>query len=134
MEVKPYNIFVSVSYPPDTDTPGYQEEMETKPFLTKKLSESGSVFKPSQVASDIVTYSAKGYFGISNGLDGWLLKQLHPGMSPINNLWEFTQGVLMASLARFIAMFYILSWDIECRSEVQRQLKEGNTATAKKKK
>jgi 3-dehydrosphinganine reductase len=22
MELKPYNIFVSVSYPPDTDTPG----------------------------------------------------------------------------------------------------------------
>jgi hypothetical protein len=25
-------------------TPGYEEEMLTKPFITKKLSESGSVF------------------------------------------------------------------------------------------
>lgn len=45
MEVKPYNIFVSVAYPPDTDTPGYEVEMQTKPELTRKISESGSVFK-----------------------------------------------------------------------------------------
>jgi len=25
MEVKPYGIYVSVCYPPDTDTPGYKE-------------------------------------------------------------------------------------------------------------
>lgn len=44
MEVKPYGILVSVAYPPDTDTPGYKIEMETKPLITKKISESGKVF------------------------------------------------------------------------------------------
>lgn len=41
MECKPFNIFVSVSYPPDTDTPGYKVEMTTKPDMTKSISESG---------------------------------------------------------------------------------------------
>ncbi|XP_077666864.1 3-ketodihydrosphingosine reductase isoform X2 [Eretmochelys imbricata] len=30
MEVKPYNIYVTVAYPPDTDTPGFAEEIKTK--------------------------------------------------------------------------------------------------------
>ena len=60
MELKPFNIIVSVSYPPDTETPGYQTEMQTKPLLTKKLSESGQVFSAEYVAKDIVNYSCKG--------------------------------------------------------------------------
>lgn len=30
MEVKPYNIYVTLSFPPDTDTPGFKEENLTK--------------------------------------------------------------------------------------------------------
>ncbi|RXM93783.1 3-ketodihydrosphingosine reductase [Acipenser ruthenus] len=30
MEIKPYNIYVTVAYPPDTDTPGLAEENKTK--------------------------------------------------------------------------------------------------------
>ena len=78
MELKPFNIYVSVVYPPDTDTPGYEVEMQSKPDITKKLSESGSVFKPTEVAVDMVTYSGMGYFGISTGLDGWFLCQVMP--------------------------------------------------------
>lgn len=32
MEVKPYNIYVTLSFPPDTDTPGFKEENITKVF------------------------------------------------------------------------------------------------------
>ena len=114
MELKPYNVLVSIAYPPDTDTPGYEEEMKSKPFLTKKLSESGSVFKAEEVAKDIVIYSNKGYFGIATGLDGWLLKQLHPGMSPVNVLWEVLQQIVFAPVARAISIFYVKVWDLEC--------------------
>ena len=54
-------------------------------YYNRIISESGVVFTASTVAEDIVYYSTRGYFGISTGLDGWLLKQLHPGMTPINN-------------------------------------------------
>jgi hypothetical protein len=88
--------------------------MLTKPDITKKLSESGSVFSPVEVARDIVRFSGQGYFGISTGLDGWLLKQLHPGMSPVNNAWEVAQGIFFAPMCRLISIFYVMAWDMEC--------------------
>lgn len=30
LKIKPYNIYVTVAYPPDTDTPGLAEENKTK--------------------------------------------------------------------------------------------------------
>lgn len=119
MEVRPFNIYVSVSYPPDTDTPGYKNEMLSKPALTHMLSESG-VFPPKDIAMDIVNYSAKGYFAISHGFDGWLLKLLHPGMSPINNVWEVTQQVLGCALARVVTFFYIVPWDAMVAREIAK--------------
>lgn len=128
MEVKPHGIYVSVVYPPDTDTPGYEIEMETKPAITKKLSESGSVFKPNEVARDLVTYSGMGYFAISTGLDGWFLTQVHPGMTPINNIWETVTPLFMAPLCRIISLCYVIAWDQLCAAEVKREstAKKGN--------
>ncbi|XP_025049981.1 3-ketodihydrosphingosine reductase isoform X3 [Alligator sinensis] len=54
MEVKPYNIYITVAYPPDTDTPGFAEESKTKPLETKLISETSSVCQAEQVARIIV--------------------------------------------------------------------------------
>jgi len=107
MEVRPFGIYVSVAYPPDTDTPGYKNEMLTKPSLTATLSSAGTVFKPALVARDIANYSSLGYFGITTGFDGWLLKQLHPGMTPVHNAWEVLCQVLFCPIARIISVFYV---------------------------
>jgi 3-dehydrosphinganine reductase len=127
MEVRPFNIYVSVSYPPDTDTPGYKNEMLDKPELTKMLSESG-VFLPKDIAMDIINFSSKGYFAISHGFDGWLLKLLHPGMSPVNNIWEVTQQILFCAVARIITLFYLIPWDSMVAKEMA---KLDNAATEK---
>jgi 3-dehydrosphinganine reductase len=132
MELKPYGIYVSVAYPPDTNTPGYENEMETKPEITKKISESGSVFSSQEVASDIVSSSTAGYFNISTGLDGWMLRQLHPGMSPVNNLFECIQPVLFAPLSRIISIIYVLSWDQMAAEEVSKNAKKGTEDKKKK--
>ena len=124
MELKPHGIMVSVAYPPDTDTPGYEIEMQTKPDITKKLSESGSVFSSEAVASDIVSQSGYGYFGIATGFEGWFLKLAHPGMSPINNLWETTQLTLLCPIAKFISIFVVLTWDIQCADSIRAELRE----------
>lgn len=121
MEVKPWNILVSVAYPPDTDTPGYELEMLSKPELTKKISESGSVFPAKDVADDIVDGSAKGFYNISTGLDGWMLKQLHPGMSPVNNLWDAFQPVMFAPLCRAISIVYVAVWNSICLADRKEQ-------------
>ena len=49
MEVHPFNIFVSVAYPPDTDTPGFQVEELSKPAETSMICGAGSVFKADRV-------------------------------------------------------------------------------------
>jgi len=131
MEVKPYGIFVSVCYPPDTDTPGYEAEMLSKPDITKSLSDAGSIFTSEHVADNIVSFSAKGYFGISTGFDGWLLKQLHPGMSPCNNLFEVWQGILFSGVARFISLFYISQWDSQCFDAAEKAVSAKRDAKKK---
>ena len=133
MELKPYNIYVSVAYPPDTNTPGYESEMETKPEVTKKISESGSVFSSQEVASDIVTLSTAGYFNISTGLDGWMLRQLHPGMSPVNTLFEVIQPLLFTPLCRAISIIYVYSWDQMAEEEVRKKNENKNLGDKKKK-
>ena len=50
MEVAPYGIRVSVNCPPDTDTPGFEEENKTKPEETKLISEGAGLFQPNIVA------------------------------------------------------------------------------------
>ena len=90
------------------------------------------MFTSDDVASDIVKFSGRGYFGISTGFDGWLLKQLHPGMSPCNNLWEVWQGILFSGLARFISVFYIASWDADCRAAAEKDAAKKHAANKAK--
>ena len=106
--------------------------MTSKPSITKKISESGTVFQAHDVARDIVHYSTLGYFGISIGLDGWLLKQLHPGMSPLNSIWEIAQQVVFSPLARIISVFYLAAWDQLCAQEHKSEMAATSTNHSKK--
>jgi 3-dehydrosphinganine reductase len=118
MEVKPFNIQICVAYPPDTDTPGYKEEMLTKPLITKKISESGSVFTPVQVAQNIVEDSEEGYYTISTGVDGWFLKQAHAGMTPMNNPTEVAQQIIFSGILRLVGVFYMTFWNYVVKSNM----------------
>jgi len=110
-ELKPHNVYVSVSYPPDTDTPGYEIEMKDKPEITKTLSEGSAVYSAEYVAKGIVRYSGEGYFGIGVGPEGFLLKHLHAGMSPVNNFTETCQQLVMYPICRLISIVVVLFWD-----------------------
>ena len=46
--MKAFGIGVSVAYPPDTDTPGYEKEMEGKPAVTHLIEEGAGLFCPAQ--------------------------------------------------------------------------------------
>lgn len=47
-QVKAFGIGVSVAYPPDTDTPGYEKENEGKPAATHAIEEGAGLFCPEQ--------------------------------------------------------------------------------------
>ena len=110
-EVKPYNIRVCISFPPDTDTPGFARENLMKPELTKVLSDSGSLFTPQKIADDILKGIDFGRFYIYHGMDGFLLAMLNCGMSPVHSLLEGVRQIAVVSLFRLISFYYLLDFD-----------------------
>ncbi|XP_077633675.1 3-ketodihydrosphingosine reductase [Crocuta crocuta] len=131
MEVKPYNVYVTVAYPPDTDTPGYAEENKTKPLETRLISETISVCKPEQVAKQIVKDAIQGNFNSSIGSDGYMLSSLTCGMAPVTSITEGLQQVVTMGLFRTIALFYLGSFDsIVRRCMMQRAKSEVTDKTA----
>lgn len=53
-QVRSYGIKVTVSLPPDTDTPGFAAEEKNKPEETKLISQSSGLFSPDEVARKIL--------------------------------------------------------------------------------
>ena len=49
-EVAPFNIKVTVNCPPDTDTPGFAVENQTKPEETHLIAGGAGLFQPSAIA------------------------------------------------------------------------------------
>uniref|UniRef100_A0A8C5BF95 3-dehydrosphinganine reductase n=1 Tax=Gadus morhua TaxID=8049 RepID=A0A8C5BF95_GADMO len=122
MEMKPYNIYVTVAYPPDTDTPGFVEENKTKPLETRLISETAAVCQPDQVAKIFVKDTVQGNFNSSVGPDGYMLSALTCGMSPVTSITEGLQQIVTMGLFRTIALFYLCSFDsIVRRCMIQRE-------------
>lgn len=122
MEMKPYNIYVTVAFPPDTDTPGLALENQNKPVETKLISETSGVYQPEQVARIIVRDAVQGTFNSWVGPDGFMLSALTCGMSPVTSITEGLQQIVSMGLFRIIALFYLGSFDsIVRRCMIQRE-------------
>ena len=66
-ELKSYNIRFSILFPPDTDTPGFKKENETKPAEVHIMSESGGLLSPEKVAEKFIKDFIKNKFYIFPG-------------------------------------------------------------------
>merc|ERR1712146_883445 len=106
MELYADNISVSIAFPPDTDTAGYEEEMKTKPDILRQLSEFGALFKPDVVAYDIVTGILRRQYQIFTGFDGWMIAKLTSGFSPCSNLLIGLVDICTMSILRLVAIVY----------------------------
>ncbi len=71
-ELKPYGISVSVLCPPDTDTPGFHKENQTKPPETLAISGNIKVVTPEYVAKRLLQGVARKKFMIIPGPMGKL--------------------------------------------------------------
>lgn len=111
MEVKPYNIAVSVAFPPDTDTPGFENENKNKPEETHLISSSGGLFTPEQVASNMVIGIKDRRFIISCGFDGYVVSTLTAGLAPISSLMGLLTQVILMGPLRFVLAFYLYYYD-----------------------
>lgn len=71
-ELKKYNIRVSVLCPPDTQTPGFTIENQTKPEETKAISKGAGILGPDQVAKELIKGILKNKKMIIPGFDAKL--------------------------------------------------------------
>ncbi|KAH9507693.1 hypothetical protein Btru_053482 [Bulinus truncatus] len=127
MEVKPYNIYLTLAFPPDTNTPGFQEEQKTKPLETKLISETSGLFSAENVASIILSDTVRGRFFSSMGLDGIMLSCLTCGFSPVTSLMEATQQVVTMGVFRIISLFYLDHFDrIVRRCKLDREAQKSD--------
>ncbi|GLV43740.1 uncharacterized protein CBL_06936 [Carabus blaptoides fortunei] len=108
MEVKPYNISVTVSFPPDTDTPGFENENKSKPIETKLISESGGLYDPDYVADKIISDALVGKFYSTVGFEGFMLSIINCGMTPFRTFFEVFIQMLLVGPFRLISTFYLL--------------------------
>ncbi len=69
-EVRPHGVNVSVLYPPDTLTAGFEQEEKTKPKETRAISGNAKLLTPEQVAHSLVKKIPRNKFHIIPTLDG----------------------------------------------------------------
>lgn len=72
-ELKHKGVQVTVLFPPDTDTPGFEEEKKVRPKETDVIAGSAGLAPPSQVAAEFVKGFKKGKFMVNPSFDGKLL-------------------------------------------------------------
>ncbi|XP_018908328.2 3-ketodihydrosphingosine reductase [Bemisia tabaci] len=115
MEVKPYNISVTLALPPDTDTPGFANEEKTKPEETKQISGSAGLIAPSVVAKQIMKDALAGNFYSTVGITGAMLKNVTAGMAPYSSICEVITQVLTMPVLRIVSAFLLDSFDKICK-------------------
>ncbi|GMH58902.1 hypothetical protein TrRE_jg4945 [Triparma retinervis] len=104
------NIFVSVAYPPNTDTPGFAEENKEKPKETRMMEDEAGLFQADVVARGVVEGVRRGKYSIYWGVEGWMLATVTGGMGPCDSTVDFLSQVLLASLLRFVGLFYLMDF------------------------
>lgn len=90
LELKPLGIRVSIVFPPDTDTPGFENENKTKPFETLEAF-SSKVLPAADVARAILRSMKRGQYVILPGaeislyyrLTFWLGSAVYPLMDSL---------------------------------------------------
>ena len=110
MEVIKRRILVSVSFPPDTDTPLLAAENLQKPRITKLLSDASATTTPEHVARTIIAGMVHWAPAIPVGFDGWMLATLTAGMAPAGSVGAALVQCLTMGLWRAVSLCYLQSF------------------------
>ncbi|XP_074601401.1 3-dehydrosphinganine reductase-like [Brevipalpus obovatus] len=126
MELKPHNISLTVAFPPDTDTPGYEIENLNKPIETKMICESAGLWSASKVADAIVEDTLAGKFSSTVGAEGFMLRILSSGAMRSNGIISTLTEVFLMGPLRLISMVIIYHFDKIVNNCTNRRLTEKN--------
>jgi 3-dehydrosphinganine reductase len=87
-ELKPYGIQVATLFPPDTDTPGFKQENETKPLETRIISGTIKLASAEDVAKALIKGIEQKKAVILPGVENKLLYTLRGLLRPLMD-WYF---------------------------------------------
>ena len=110
MELMPFNIGVSILYPPNTDTEGYKEELRTMPEEVRLIGESAGLFSAQEVAKSLGDSIENGNFVTTVGFEGWMLGMLTAGAGPEPNYFNACAQCLLNGVFRAIMLAYLGSF------------------------
>ncbi|XP_051155143.1 3-ketodihydrosphingosine reductase [Leptopilina boulardi] len=110
MELFPYNVTVTVSLPPDTNTPGFKEEEKTKPLETKLISQAADLMEPDDVAKVLFKDALAGKFFSIIGFESFIVATVCAGMSPFSSWCEVLIQSILMGLLRIVGAFYLISF------------------------
>ncbi|MGF1499146.1 MAG: SDR family oxidoreductase [Elainellaceae cyanobacterium] len=91
-ELKPLGIGVSITYPPDTDTPQLAAETKTKPAETQEITATAGVWQAADVARALLNGIQRNQFAIAPGTEMGILHRYHSLLAPVLN-WYFDRIV-----------------------------------------
>lgn len=137
MELQPHGISVTLSLPPDTDTPGFAIEEQSKPMETKAISQVATLVQPEVVAEKTFedalvsmkinlklflnlfwlallndnVFQARNFFS-AVGLEGFIMTTLCAGMSPVPLFRHLLLQVLLMGLLRLIGAIYLFIFQL----------------------
>ncbi|RID41725.1 hypothetical protein BRARA_J01660, partial [Brassica rapa] len=108
-EVK-FMIDVNLVFPPDTDTPGFEEEQKKRPELTSITAASSGSMKTKEVAKICLDGIKTGKFTVTCHFIGYLLSIATSPMSPQRSFWLAFVEVIFGGLIRFVGLFFQWGW------------------------
>ena len=85
-ELKLYGIAVSVFYPGNMDTPGFETEERTKPVETREIEGTSQLVSAESAAKSMINGISYGDFAITNDIGVWLIRVLGNGIAPRKNV------------------------------------------------
>jgi len=93
-ELKPLGITVSILYPPDTRTPGFDKENQSKPAECAMLSETAGSLAPEEVAEAFIGGILRRTFQILPGKAKryWRLFRHFPGVVRMLIDWDYVKA------------------------------------------
>ncbi|MFH4974593.1 hypothetical protein AB6A40_001302 [Gnathostoma spinigerum] len=106
-ELLPYDVGVSVVFPPNTETEGFEEEYRAMPEELREISESGGLVKPEDVAISLLDGIAAGRFNNSVGSTGWFLNTLTSGCVPETSLLQALAQITLIGLFRAAGIVFL---------------------------
>ncbi|OWR52522.1 3-ketodihydrosphingosine reductase like protein [Danaus plexippus plexippus] len=108
MELTGTNVRLTLAFPPDTDTPGFEKEELTKPKETKLISGSGGLHTAEDVGKKMIQDALNGKIYSVFGFSGHLLSTLY--CATIDGPFQIIVQILSLGLLRAVMVVPQLSF------------------------